>query len=86
MVVCRQHPWFNLHLPRYLAVTQAQAVITPGLVDPDMVEVVVRMGFQRDYVMQSVKEKVHNKVRSPSYYLSLQPELSWPLRPCTVAD
>ena len=47
---CRQHPWFRQHLPRYLPVRQSNAKSTPVLVDPELVEKVVRLGFTRDEV------------------------------------
>ena len=31
-VLCRQHPWFTLHLPRYLAVMQADTIATAAQV------------------------------------------------------
>jgi hypothetical protein len=40
----RQHPWFNAHLPRYLAVMQADAANSTPRLEDDMVAEVVRLG------------------------------------------
>ena len=36
-ILCRQHPWFTVHLPRYLAVMQADTVASATSVDDDIV-------------------------------------------------
>lgn len=59
----RQHPWFNQHLPRYLAVIQADTMATSPLIDTDMVDEVTKLGFDREEVIQSVKHRQQNKVR-----------------------
>ena len=38
----RQHPWFTVNLPRYLAVMQADTAMTHHRVDEDMVNEVMR--------------------------------------------
>lgn len=43
----RQHPWFNLHLPRYLAVMQADTVLGAPRIDEDMLGETSRLGFDR---------------------------------------
>ncbi len=60
---CRQHPWFSQHLPRYLAVIQADTMATSPLIDTEMVDEVVKLGFDRGEVIQSVKARQQNKVR-----------------------
>lgn len=35
--LCRQHPWFTVHLPRYLAVMQADTVASATSVDDEIV-------------------------------------------------
>ena len=35
--LCRQHPWFTVHLPRYLAVMQADTVASSSTIDDDTV-------------------------------------------------
>lgn len=34
---CRQHPWFTVHLPRYLAVMQADTVASASTIDEEIV-------------------------------------------------
>lgn len=62
---CRQHPWFTMHLPRYLAVMQADTIANAGIVDQEVVEEVARLGFDRDFVASSIKDRVQNKVSFP---------------------
>ena len=59
----RQHPWFTLHLPRYLAVMQAGTVATSATLDPEIVEEVSRLtGYPADSVAESVRARVQDKV------------------------
>ncbi|PSC70383.1 SNF1-related kinase catalytic subunit alpha KIN10 [Micractinium conductrix] len=64
----RQHPWFTVHLPRYLAVMQADPVAAGTHVDEDILREVVRLGFTRDFVTDSLKTRQQNKA-SVAYYL-----------------
>mmetsp|Transcript_16451 Transcript_16451/g.41028 ORF Transcript_16451/g.41028 Transcript_16451/m.41028 type:complete len:464 (-) Transcript_16451:952-2343(-) len=64
----RQHPWFTLHLPRYLAVMQAEPVVGLPRIDEDMVGEVVRLGFERDMVVDSIRARAQNKA-TVTYYL-----------------
>lgn len=67
----RQHPWFTLHLPRYLAVMQAGTVATSATLDPEIVEEVSRLtGYPADTVADSVKARVQDKA-SVAYQLVL---------------
>ncbi len=59
---CRQHPWFMQHLPRYLAVMQADTMATSANIDQEMVDEVVRLGFTRSHIVSSLKSRVQNKV------------------------
>ena len=63
MLACRQHPWFTVRLPRYLAVMQADTVATASVVDQDLVDDVALLGFDREYVLSSLSSRLHNKVR-----------------------
>lgn len=74
---CRQHPWFRLHLPRYLAVMQADTVATSTHVDDDVVDEVVRLGFSRGEVTESVKSRSQNKVTSRIALLHLVWPVMW---------
>eukprot|EP00232_Nephroselmis_pyriformis_P004979 CAMPEP_0182903420 /NCGR_PEP_ID=MMETSP0034_2-20130328/31260_1 /TAXON_ID=156128 /ORGANISM="Nephroselmis pyriformis, Strain CCMP717" /LENGTH=515 /DNA_ID=CAMNT_0025038291 /DNA_START=214 /DNA_END=1761 /DNA_ORIENTATION=+ len=64
----RQHPWFTQHLPRYLAVMPPDAASQALKVDPDTLEQVVKMGFDRNVVVDSIHTRVHNKA-TVAYYL-----------------
>ncbi|KAL4438213.1 hypothetical protein ABPG77_010574 [Micractinium sp. CCAP 211/92] len=64
----RQHPWFTVHLPRYLAVMQADPVAAGTHIDEDILREVVRLGFTREFVTDSLKARQQNKA-SVAYYL-----------------
>lgn len=66
----RQHPWFNLHLPRYLAVMQADSTNSTPRIDEEMVNEVVRLGFNRDFLIESLRNRLQNKA-TVTYYLML---------------
>ncbi|KVI02454.1 Kinase associated domain 1 (KA1) [Cynara cardunculus var. scolymus] len=54
----RMHPWFQAHLPRYLAT------------DEDILLEVVKMGFDRDTLIESLRNRVQNE-GTVAYYLLL---------------
>jgi len=64
----RQHPWFVLHLPRYLAVPPPDTAAQAAKVDPDSLEAVVAMGFDRAAVTEALRRQVRNKA-TVAYYL-----------------
>lgn len=64
----RQHPWFNVHLPRYLAVMQADPVNANARVDQDILKEVERLGFQRDFLLESLRMRHQNKA-TVAYHL-----------------
>ncbi|GAX83399.1 hypothetical protein CEUSTIGMA_g10824.t1 [Chlamydomonas eustigma] len=64
----RQHPWFTLHLPRYLAVMQAEAVVGVPRVDEEMLVETARLGFDRELLMESIRTRSQNKA-TVTYYL-----------------
>ena len=59
----RQHPWFSQHLPRYLAVIQADTMASNPIIDEDMVNEVVKIGFDRENVIHSIKTRQQDKVK-----------------------
>ena len=59
----RQHPWFTLHLPRYLAVMQADTLASSAMIDDEIVAEVVKLGFRRSDVIDSIHKRVQNKAR-----------------------
>ena len=71
-LLCRQHPWFTIKLPRYLAVMQADTVATASVVDQDLVDDVAALGFDREYVLSSLSSRLHNKVTNSDIYLGSQ--------------
>lgn len=66
----RQHSWFAMHLPRYLAVPPPDTVTQAQRVDPETLEVVVKTGFDRQMVIDSLRQRLHNKA-TVAYYLIL---------------
>ncbi|KAG2500353.1 hypothetical protein HYH03_001927 [Edaphochlamys debaryana] len=64
----RQHPWFNTHLPRYLAVMQAEPVVGVPRIDEEILEEVVRLGFDREALLESLRGRQANKA-TVTYYL-----------------
>mmetsp|Transcript_43989 Transcript_43989/g.113929 ORF Transcript_43989/g.113929 Transcript_43989/m.113929 type:complete len:517 (+) Transcript_43989:331-1881(+) len=64
----RQHPWYTLHLPRYLAVMQAGTTVTSTAVDEDILQQCCKLGFQRDMVVDSIRNRNQNKA-SVAYFL-----------------
>lgn len=60
----RAHPWFALHLPRYLAAhgggaAASAAAGTPP--DPDALDEVARLGFDRDAVVAALAARAQNR-------------------------
>jgi 5'-AMP-activated protein kinase catalytic alpha subunit len=51
-----------VHLPRYLAVMQADPVAAGAQLDEDIVREVVRLGFTRYFVAESLRARQQNKV------------------------
>jgi 5'-AMP-activated protein kinase catalytic alpha subunit len=66
----RQHPWFVLHLPRYLAVPPPDTVAQAAKIDPEALDAVAAMGFDRASVADSLRRQVRNKA-TVAYYLIL---------------
>ena len=64
----RQHPWFALHLPRYLAVMQAEAVVGVPRIDEEMLAETSRLGFDRELLVDSIRTRAQNKA-TVTYYL-----------------
>lgn len=58
----RQHPWFTVHLPRYLAVMYSDPVAAHAALDEEVVSEVERMGISRTFLEDSIKRRDQNKV------------------------
>jgi 5'-AMP-activated protein kinase catalytic alpha subunit len=65
----RQHPWFTVHLPRYIAVLQAGPSSSIGtMVDSDLVREVERLGFEHSFIIESLRSRQQNKA-TVAYHL-----------------
>ncbi|CAK9326826.1 unnamed protein product [Citrullus colocynthis] len=66
----RQHPWFQAHLPRYLAVNPISTMRQLEKIDEDVLQKVVMMGFSKDKLIESLHNKTQNE-GTVTYYLML---------------
>lgn len=66
----RMHPWFQAHLPRYLAVPPPDSMQQAKKTDEDILLEVVKMGFDRDTLIESLRNRVQNE-GTVAYYLLL---------------
>ncbi|KAL5718350.1 cAMP-dependent protein kinase [Ranunculus cassubicifolius] len=66
----RQHPWFQAHLPRYLAVPPPDTMQQAKKIDVDILQEVVKMGFDKNLLLESLRTRVQNEA-TVAYYLLL---------------
>ncbi|KAG8366928.1 hypothetical protein BUALT_Bualt16G0019000 [Buddleja alternifolia] len=66
----RAHPWFQAHLPRYLAVPPPDTMQQAKKIDEDILQEVVKMGFDRNALVDSLRNRVQNE-GTVTYYLLL---------------
>ncbi|PIA35641.1 hypothetical protein AQUCO_03500179v1 [Aquilegia coerulea] len=66
----RQHPWFQAGLPRYLAVPPPDTLQQAKKIDEDIIQEVIKMGFERNQVVESLRNRVQNEA-TVAYYLLL---------------
>ncbi|GAU19808.1 hypothetical protein TSUD_170330 [Trifolium subterraneum] len=66
----RQHPWFQLGLPRYLAVPPPDTMQQAKKIDEDILLEVTKMGFDRDQLIESLRNRIQNE-GTVAYYLIL---------------
>ncbi|KAI3520865.1 hypothetical protein L1887_10317 [Cichorium endivia] len=66
----RAHPWFQAHLPRYLAVPPPDSMQQVKKTDEDILNEVIKMGFDRDGLVESLRNRVQNE-GTVAYYLLL---------------
>ncbi|KGN50804.2 SNF1-related protein kinase catalytic subunit alpha KIN10-like isoform X2 [Cucumis sativus] len=66
----RQHPWFQSHLPRYLAVKPLSTIRQLEQIDEDVLQKVVMMGFSKNKLIESLHSKSQNE-GTVTYYLLL---------------
>ncbi|KDP27185.1 hypothetical protein JCGZ_19884 [Jatropha curcas] len=66
----RQHPWFQARLPRYLAVPPPDTMQQAKKIDEEILQEVVKMGFDRKQLIESLSNRIQNDA-TVAYYLLL---------------
>ena len=66
----RAHPWFTVHLPRYLVVPPPDTLAQATNVDAETLEMVVNLGFEREHVVDALRHQLRNKA-TVAYFLLL---------------
>lgn len=66
----RLHPWFQAHLPRYLAVPPPDTSQQAKKIDEEILLEVVKKGFDRESLIDSLRSRVQNE-GTVTYYLLL---------------
>ncbi|MBA0712333.1 hypothetical protein Golax_011441 [Gossypium laxum] len=66
----RQHRWFQAHLPRYLAVPPPDTMQQARKIDEEILQEVVRMRFERNHLVESLRNRIQNE-GTVAYYLLL---------------
>ncbi|KAG6656320.1 hypothetical protein CIPAW_04G014400 [Carya illinoinensis] len=66
----RQHQWFQSHLPRYLAVPPPDTMQQAKKIDEEILQEVVKRGFDRNQLVESLRNRIQNKA-TVAYYLLL---------------
>lgn len=64
----RQHPWFQAHLPRYLAVPPPDTIQQAKKIDEDVLKEVTNMGFDKNQLVESLRNRIQNEA-TVAYYL-----------------
>ncbi|CAN6708583.1 unnamed protein product [Malus baccata var. baccata] len=57
----RHHAWFQAHLPRYLAVPPPDTMQQAKKIDEEILQEVVKMGFDRNHLVESLRSRVQNE-------------------------
>ena len=66
----RTHPWYVVHLPRYLVVPPPDTLAQATNVDAETLEMVVNLGFEREHVVDALRHQLRNKA-TVAYFLLL---------------
>ncbi|KAL3844641.1 hypothetical protein ACJIZ3_002044 [Penstemon smallii] len=66
----RAHNWFQAQLPRYLAVPSPDTLQQAKKIDEDILQEVIKMGFDRNALVDSIQNRVQNE-GTVTYYLLL---------------
>ncbi|KAG6509182.1 hypothetical protein ZIOFF_034573 [Zingiber officinale] len=64
----REHEWFKIRLPRYLAVPPPHTSQQAKKIDEHILLQVTKMGFNRDQLIESLNNRIQNEA-TISYYL-----------------
>ncbi|GMG99655.1 hypothetical protein Nepgr_001495 [Nepenthes gracilis] len=64
----RQHTWFQARLPRYLAVPPPDTMKQAKKIDEEILQEVVKMGFDRNQLVESLLNRMQNE-GTVAYYL-----------------
>ncbi|KAG6505728.1 hypothetical protein ZIOFF_038093 [Zingiber officinale] len=64
----REHEWFKIRLPRYLAVPPPHTSQQAKKIDEGILLQVTKMGFNRDQLIESLHNRIQNEA-TVSYYL-----------------
>nr|Q02723.1 RecName: Full=Carbon catabolite-derepressing protein kinase [Secale cereale]AAA33921.1 RKIN1 [Secale cereale] len=66
----RKHSWFQNRLPRYLAVPPPDMMQQAKMIDEDTLRDVVKLGYDKDHVCESLCNRLQNE-ETVAYYLLL---------------
>ncbi|RYQ85945.1 hypothetical protein Ahy_B10g105591 isoform A [Arachis hypogaea] len=69
-----QHPWFQARLPRYLAVPPPDTMQQAKKIDEELLQEVVNMGFDRNQLVESLRNRIQNEVCTLHSLLSCPPD------------
>ncbi|CAN1143604.1 SNF1-related protein kinase catalytic subunit alpha KIN10 [Linum perenne] len=67
----RQHPWFQARLPRYLAVPPPDTMQQAKKIDEEILQEVIKMGFDRNQLVESLRNRLQNEVLLTLFPLSI---------------
>ncbi|GLT56534.1 hypothetical protein SLA2020_295690 [Shorea laevis] len=59
------------HPPRYLAVPPLETIQQAKKIDEEILQEVVKMGFDRNQLIESLRNRIQNEVSTVAYYLLL---------------
>lgn len=70
MAEIRHHPWFVVHLPRYLVVPPQTQISQMSNIDGETLDMVINLGFEREPLIDALRHQIRNKA-TVTYYLLL---------------
>uniref|UniRef100_A0A0E0NTN2 non-specific serine/threonine protein kinase n=1 Tax=Oryza rufipogon TaxID=4529 RepID=A0A0E0NTN2_ORYRU len=66
----REHQWFQIRLPRYLAVPPPDTAQQAKMIDEDTLQDVVNLGYGKDHVCESLRNRLQNEERNFNRFAS----------------